>query len=94
MHDRLYTDQPEWKRTTTPRDEFIGYARELELDVDAFAACYDSSQQVRDRIDLNNTLAARLGVRATPTFFVNGVRVQGALPMEHFRLLLKGAAAQ
>jgi len=94
MHDRLYRNQSAWKATSGPRELFVSYARALELDDDAFADCYDSSDAALERINLNNALAARLGVRATPTFFVNGVRVQGALPMEHFRLLLKGAAAQ
>ncbi len=38
-----------------------------------------------------NDLADRMGVRATPTFFVNGRRVEGALPAEQFRAVLMDA---
>ncbi|HKJ92792.1 MAG TPA: thioredoxin domain-containing protein [Longimicrobiales bacterium] len=92
MHDKLYANQREWRSTKDPEGLFLGYAKALDLDATAFAACYDS-QAIKDRIAVHNRLAERLGVQATPTFFVNGVRVQGALPMDQFRLLLRGAAA-
>jgi protein-disulfide isomerase len=92
MHDKLYGNQRQWRGTTDPEGLFLGYAKSLGLDGKAFTACY-GSDKVKQRIADHNDLAARLGVHATPTFFVNGVRVQGALPMAQFRLLLRGAAA-
>jgi protein-disulfide isomerase len=92
MHDKLYGNQREWRGTTDPETLFLGYAKSLGLDEKAFAACY-GSDHVKNLIAANNEMAARLGVQATPTFFVNGVRIQGALPIEQFRLFLRGAAA-
>ncbi len=92
MHDKLYGSQREWRGTTDPETLFQSYAESLGLNGKAFAACY-GSDKVKARIAANNEMAARLGVQATPTFFVNGVRIQGALPMDQFRLFLRGAAA-
>jgi protein-disulfide isomerase len=92
MHDKLYGTQRQWRGAQDPESLFLGYADELGLDRKAFATCY-GSDAVKNRIAAHNELAARLGVHATPTFFISGVRVQGALPMQQFRLLLRGAVA-
>jgi protein-disulfide isomerase len=92
MHDKLYRNQREWRSTTDPEGLFLGYAKSLGLDEKAFAACY-GSDEVKARVAANSEMAARLGVHGTPTFFINGVTVTGAQPIEMFRMLLRGAAA-
>jgi len=87
MHDRLYERQREWKSTGEPRELFLGYATELGLDAERFASCYDEDRRAR-RIRLGGIAGRQLGVRATPSFFVNGMRVQGAIPAEQFKMLL------
>jgi protein-disulfide isomerase len=44
-------------------------------------------------IKADESLAEHLGVNGTPTFFVNGRRIQGALPLEQFDALLRGEIA-
>ena len=34
-------------------------------------------------------LATILGVKVTPTFFINGVKLEGALPVQYFELALQ-----
>ena len=62
------------------------------LDENRFAECYDD-KPFEDRTRAANRAARTDGVRGTPTFFVNGFQVQGALPFEAFRLVLEEAAA-
>jgi protein-disulfide isomerase len=87
MHDRLFARADEWKRVSDPTALFRFYAAAVGLDVSRFAACY-AGDEPDARIRAANALADRLGVRATPTFFVNGARVEGALPVEQFRAVL------
>ncbi len=61
-------------------------------DGDEFTACFEDD---RARADLARVedIAMRASVAATPTFFVNGQRVEGALPLaafqEGFRAMLR-----
>ncbi len=78
-HDLLYVAQPAFAR-----DELVGYARRLGLDVPGFTECLDATRFQEDVMaDQREGRAA--GVRATPTFFVNGRKIEGALPIEEFR---------
>jgi protein-disulfide isomerase len=87
MYDALFARQDEWKASADPAGLLRSYARATGLSQSRFAACY-GSPATADRIRAANALADRLGVRATPTFFVNGRRVEGALPPEEFRTVL------
>jgi protein-disulfide isomerase len=89
MHDRLYENQREWKSEGDgARALFARYAAELQLDRSRFLACYDANRPAA-RIVRNTRLGQQLGVRATPTFFINGARLEGALPLELFRQVLQ-----
>src|SRR5438128_2856 len=44
MHDRLYQTQVEWAEEIDARQRFIGYARDLRLDVEKFERDMDSEQ--------------------------------------------------
>jgi len=77
MQAILFVNQPEWGERATPQtDHFIRYASELGLDVEQFTASLQNPEYVaiaeRDRQD-----ALALGLRGTPTFFVNGQLVYG-----------------
>lgn len=84
MHDRLYATQDEWRRSSDAAELFAGYADALKLDTGRFEACY-ASGRTATRTAAANERAAQLGVRATPTFFVNEQLVEGALPLPQFR---------
>jgi protein-disulfide isomerase len=87
MHDLLYEKQNEWKASRRAAQLFSGYAARLGLDGGRFASCYREDRGA-NRTALNNRAADALRVRATPSFFINGRRVEGALPEEQFRRLL------
>ncbi len=90
MHDRLFGEQDEWKEGRRHKEVFFRYAEELGLDGEAFRECYDKNRG-KDRTKQANRAAKDLGIRATPTFFIDGFRVQGALSVEAFAALLDEA---
>lgn len=90
MHDRLYERQKEWKRSLAPYNLFQQYARAIGLEGSAFAKCY-TGDMLHPRTARANEVADRFGVRATPSFVVNGRAVEGALPLPQFRMLLDDA---
>jgi Na+/H+ antiporter NhaA len=88
MHDLLLGHQDALK----PSD-LIGYARELGLDVDRFSddlrrhAYASRIAEDVDGADLSN-------VTGTPTFFVNGIRHQGAYDLQTLKGAVKIARAR
>lgn len=91
MHDRLFTRPREWLRARDAERQFAGYARELGLDADRFAACY-RDPRTSAAVGAYRRLARESGVRVAPTLFVNGRRIEGALPAEELAPLLRAAA--
>jgi protein-disulfide isomerase len=88
MAARLYARQRDWKRARTARPIFMEEAAAAGLDTAAFAVCYDS-RRTDVRTERATIIAERLGLRATPTFFVNGRGIEGALPLAQFQDLLR-----
>mgnify|MGYP002780484098 CR=1 FL=1 len=89
MHDLLYERQKEWKQAGGQAEAlFARYAAELELDAARFASCYREDRGGA-RTAQNNQAAAMMGIRATPSFVINGRVVEGALPVEQFREVLR-----
>lgn len=78
-HDLLFVAQPMFSR-----DDLLTYARRLDLDPAGFAACLDDGR-FRAAVDRDLEEGRALGVRGTPTFFINGQRLVGAQPLEAFR---------
>ncbi len=58
---------------------FLGYAQELQLDVEKLQQCVSSNQQ-SPQIAADYRAGAERGVRSTPTFLVNGQPFIGARP--------------
>lgn len=93
MHDRLFADQNAWTGASDAAGAFASLARAAGLDAERFASCY-ASEAAAARVNAADGLAERMAVRSTPTFFVNGTRVEGALPVEQFRTVLLDALDQ
>jgi protein-disulfide isomerase len=76
MHDLLFENQPR-----LARQDLLGYARLLGLDVDRFALELERHVH-RPRVREDFLSGVRSGVNGTPTFFVNGVRHNGGWDLE------------
>ncbi len=73
-------------------DSLKQYAEELGLDMDTFSSCLDS-HEYQEFVQADMDFAANLGVRSTPTFFVNGLAVVGAQPMQVFQQIIDSELA-
>ncbi len=64
------------------------HASDAELDLEAFRTCVEEG---RSKADVEADLAdgRRAGVSGTPAFFVNGIRLKGALPFDDFVLIIE-----
>ena len=60
---------------------------ELGLDMDQFAHALDARAH-KGRVEQDIALAAKLGVKGTPCFFINGKKLVGAQPAEAFQVVI------
>ena len=76
MHDALFTNQFEWSGVSTknPRGVITSYARQVGLDLSTWNACMDANAHAK-RIEANYALGLTMQVGSTPTFFVNGKKL-------------------
>lgn len=77
VHDALFA------QSVLTEDTVLGIAEDVGLDMDAFVDCVNDPATTEEyEADLADGYAA--GVRGTPTFFVNGEMIEGAVPFDLF----------
>ncbi len=82
MHERLFANQ----QALDPNN-LIDHARALGLDVQRFKRDMDS-QGIKDRVQRDMDIAAAIGATGTPAFFINGLNLRGAQPIDQFKQLI------
>ncbi len=89
MHDLLYENQKSWSNAFDVRPIFEGYATKIGLDLDQFRRD-SSSEAVAQRILVDGKRGTSLGVKGTPTLFLNGSEVpfETVLAPEKLRALV------
>ncbi|MCK6556804.1 DsbA family protein [Candidatus Binatia bacterium] len=74
------------------RQKAVGAAKDAGLDTTRFEACFDERGGMA-AIGADLAEAQALGIQSTPTFFVNGRRLEGALPFDTFKTAIDAALA-
>ena len=82
MHDALFDNQRK-----LGMDFYVETAQNLGLNVEKFKKDIESPE-VDTLLKADESEAERLGVGGTPAFFVNGVSVQGAQPIQNFKAVI------
>lgn len=76
MYDMLFQTQPRWaEKDSSQKDVFFGYAEQLGLDMTQFRAVYDDPAII-EKVRRDKADGIELGVEGTPTFFLNGDKVE------------------
>lgn len=101
MHDLLYSNAYQltangqtvpinWVATTSPGSIFESYARDIGLDIDKFKQdLSDPSTQSSIQADIKS--GQNSGVTGTPTFFINGQKIESPSSLEAFEQLIQEA---
>ncbi len=74
MHDMLYENQDSWSAASNPQTTFEQYASSLGLDLGRFSSDY-ASETVNGTINADKTASSKVGVEGTPTYFLNGEKL-------------------
>jgi protein-disulfide isomerase len=85
--DYVFSHQAGENKGAFSIDNLKGFAKQVGLDTNAFNACLDSGKY-QAVVQQETTEGQQRGVRATPTFFVNGQRLEGLLPVNQFASMI------
>lgn len=91
MHDMLFTKQTDWESATDAKGIFTEYAKTLGLDMEKFAIDIDS-KEVADKVDADLKSGLKAGVNATPTFYLNGKKINPR-DYEEFKKIIEDTAS-
>ena len=76
MQELLFSRQPEWGEKKEPQKALmVKYAQELGLDSERFTASL-SNMMYLQKFERDNQDGTSLGVTGTPTFFINGKKLE------------------
>jgi protein-disulfide isomerase len=91
MHDLIFAHQSDWEQSSNASSIFEGYAKQLGLNVTKFkkdAASSAVNNRINaDKAEFNKTKEAA----STPTFFLNGKKIQPEATLEGFSKLIDAA---
>jgi protein-disulfide isomerase len=90
-HDALYSRQGTAANPFT-KPLLKRYAAELGLDASKFDPCVDQNVHY-GKVRADEAEATGKGVNSTPTFFINGKKIMGAVPYEQFKADVEAAIA-
>jgi protein-disulfide isomerase len=83
----LFTHQAGENKGAFSRNNLKQFAVALKLDTSAFNTCFDSNKYAYV-IKQDTAEGQRRGVRSTPTFFVNGQRIEAVVPAEQLSAMI------
>ena len=81
FHDLLIERQGNWKRLDDAQPAFLQIAKDAALDIEDLQLCLKKGD-VNALIEKDMAEGKTLGVRSTPTYFVNGVKIVGKKSLE------------
>lgn len=90
MYKLIFTNQKDWVDLADPMPRFTEYATTLGLDIAKFTTDYDL-KSIKDGIDADQKSGVKAGVDSTPTFYLNGKKIN-AQSYEQFKKLIDEAA--
>lgn len=93
MHNLLFEKQNEWSSTSDLRATFGEYASLLGINKEQFLADLDSNE-VKDIVKAGRESAVKNGFNSTPTFVLNGKKIENPQSLEAFKAIIDTALKQ
>lgn len=92
FHDLLFQNQDAWSDEGNPTALFKEYGEQLGLDAARLESDAQSSA-ARDSVNRDYASGTAAGVNATPTFFLNGAKIQNPASLAKFQAVIDDAVS-
>lgn len=93
MADLLFERQSDWSQTVTPAETFGQYAQQLGLDPVRFLSDFNSDA-MKEKIISQQKTGLVMKLSGTPSFFLNGKKIENPRNYEEFHRLIEKAIDQ
>lgn len=90
MHKLIFERQADWAEQNNASEIFKGYAQELKLDLARFETDVVSTE-TKDAVDHDKETGLRSGVDSTPSFYLNGKKMQNPRSYDELKALIEFA---
>jgi protein-disulfide isomerase len=87
FHDWIFEHQGEVNETSL-REKTLDFAKTQKLDAAKVSACLDSHATANE-VQASLKAGTGLGIQQTPTFFINGRMVSGAVPWNNLDAIVQ-----
>ena len=93
LHESLFTTQPRWAALENPMPVFDSLAVAAGANAASWRQCM-TSHATLPLIEADRDRSSRAGVQSTPTFFIGDRKLEGAYPVDSFRVAIEAAIAK
>ena len=87
LHESLFNTQPKWAGQANPMATFDSLALAAGADGPRWRSCMTSHATI-PLIDADHDRSVSNGVQSTPTFYVGDQKLEGAYPVDSFRVII------
>lgn len=93
MHDLIFQNQSDWSEEKNASAIFAKYAQDLNLDLARFQTDI-ASEEIKAKIENDSQSGIRAGVNSTPSFFLNGKKMDNPRNYDEFKNAIEQALRQ
>ena len=93
LHESLFNTQRRWAGVENPMSTFDSLAVAAGVNPAAWRQCM-TSHATAPLIDADHDRSSSAGVQSTPTFFIGDRKLEGAYPVDSFRVAIQAAIAK
>lgn len=90
MHELIFKNQNDWSEADNATATFESFAKDLGLDITRFKTDRDS-QSTKDAVLHDKETGLKSGVNSTPSFYLNGKKLENPRNIEEFKATIKTA---
>ena len=83
IHDQFFSLQDQLSR-----EKVYEIAEAVSMDMETYRDCLETGQHSSEVIEDSRVAYEELGLKGTPTLFINGTKIEGAIPQEEFMRFL------
>ncbi|MDD5084146.1 MAG: thioredoxin domain-containing protein [Candidatus Moranbacteria bacterium] len=93
MQELLFQHQNDWAKSENPTDSFQSYAQAIGLNIDQFNADMQDASII-DPIKSDEAMGSEANIPGTPSFFLNGKKIENPEDYEAFKKLIEDEIAK
>ena len=90
MADLIFDNQSDWAGRRNVAEIFTGYAKDLNLDLTKFQSDV-AAKAIKEAVEADKVSGNKFAVAGTPTFFLNGQKIENPKNYEEFKKIINDA---